>query len=174
MRGNAVSGGYASAVDVSEPYLNDEGLWQAAVNPGHADVLLGALDPHLPYVLIETWDGESDWHEATVSVGPDDQPRSRVVRRHRFDLLVSPAEAIEIGAHLRAQGLSGGGLGCFQFRQRPRSTFRLPDASRSRADAIRGQRVELAIDLPHDDEVAVVSSPIEANVVQFVRRLVEP
>jgi hypothetical protein len=74
--------------------------------------LLSALDPDWPFVLIETRDGNSDWHEATVSVGPQDQPRLRLVRHHRFDLLVTPAEAIEIGRHLHAQGVGGGRLGC--------------------------------------------------------------
>jgi hypothetical protein len=164
--------GYPAVVDVSEPFLNDDRLWQAAVYPGYADVLLRTLDPLMPYVLIETWDGKSEWHEATVSVGPDDEPRSRLVRRHRFDLLVSPAEAVEIGVHLSAEARDGwGGLGCFQFRRRPRSTFHLPDSPRSRADAMRGQGVELEIDLPHDGEVAVVRSPLESNLVQFMRRL---
>jgi hypothetical protein len=134
--------------------------------------LLSALDPDWPFVLIETRDGNSDWHEATVSVGPQDQPRLRLVRHHRFDLLVTPAEAIEIGRHLHAQGVGGGRLGCYQFRQRPRATFRLPDYSRPRADAMRrGQRVDLAIDLPHDGEVAVVWSPNKTAVIEYVQRL---
>lgn len=158
-------------VEISEPYQNDDRLWCASVYPGRADLLLGGLDPALPFVLIETWDGQSDWHEAAVSVGPDEPPRRRIVRSHRFDVLVTPAEAIEIGAHLHAQGLSGGGLGCFQFRVRPPATFRLPEWSKGRANAMRGQGVELAIDLPHDDEVAVVSSPTESNLLEYVRRL---
>lgn len=158
-------------MEISEPYYNDDRLWCASVFPGRADLLLEGLDPAFPFVLIETWDGQRDWHEATVSVGRDEAPRRRIVRYHRFDVLVSPAEAVEIGAHLHAQGLSGGGLGCFQFRERPRATFRLPEWSKGRADAMRGQRVELSIDLPHDGEVAVVCSPTESNLLAYVRRL---
>ena len=158
-------------VEISDPYENGAGLWCASVWPGHADQLLRGLDPALPFVLIETWDGQPGWHEATVSVGPNEVPRPRTVRQHGFELLVTPAEAIEIGAHLRAQGLSGGGLGCFQFRDRPRDTFRLPDYSTGRADAMRGQRVEIAIDLPHDEEVAVVSSPTESVLIDYLARL---
>jgi hypothetical protein len=65
-------------VELAEMYQGDNGLWQTAVWPGRADVLLSALDPDWPFVLIETWDGNSDWHEATVSVGPQDQPRLRL------------------------------------------------------------------------------------------------
>jgi hypothetical protein len=158
-------------VEISQPYQNDDRLWCASAYPGHADLLLGGLDPAFPFVLIETWDDQSDWHEAIVSVGLDEQPRRRIVRHHRFDVLVTPAEAIEIGAHLHAQGLKGGGLGCFQFRQRPRATFRLPEWSEGRANAMRGQGVELAIDLPHDGEVAVVYSPTESNLLQYVDKL---
>ena len=78
-------------------HQRDDGLWQVGVWPGRADVLLRALDPDWPFVLIETWDGNSDWHEATVSLGAQDETRLRLVRRHRFDLLVTPAEAAEIG-----------------------------------------------------------------------------
>ena len=164
---------YAAAVELAEMYQGDNGLWQTTVWPGRADVLLSALDPDWPFVLIETWDGNSDWHEATVSVGPQDQPRLRLVRHHRFDLLVTPAEAIAIGRHLHAQSVGGGGLGCYQFRQRPRATFRLPDYSRprGRADAMRGQGVDLAIDLAHDGEVAVVWSPNKTAVIEYVQRL---
>jgi hypothetical protein len=158
-------------VDLSEPYLDGDGLWRVSVYPGHADVLLGALRTDWLFVLIETWDGQTDWHEAIVSVGTNDDPQPRLVRHHSFDLLVTPADASQIGTHLRAQGLSGGGLGAYQFRERPRSNFRLPDWSRGRADAMRGQRVELAIDLPHDEEVAVVSSPYKFNLIDYVARL---
>ena len=165
----------AAAVELAEMRQGDKGMWQTTVWPGRADVLLSALDPDWPFVLIETGDGNSDWHEATVSVGPQDRPRLRLVRHHRFDLLVTPAEAIEIGRHLHAQGVGGGGLGCYQFRQRPRATFRLPDYSRprprARADAMRGQGVDLAIDLPHDGEVAVVCSPNKTALMEYLQRL---
>ena len=106
-----------------------------------------------------------------VSVGPGDAPRLRVVRHHQFGLLVTPADAVEIGAHLHARGRRGGGLGCFQFRRRPPAIFRLPETSRGRADAMRGQAVEMAIELPHDGEVAVVASPNESSLVEYVARL---
>ncbi len=158
-------------MEVSEPCERDNGLWSTIVHPGHADVLLGAIDPQWPFVLIETWDGIPDWHEAIVSIGTEDQPRARLVRKHVFDLLVSPAEAAEIGGYLRGQGFTGGGVQCHQFRQRPSATFRLPDSSMARADAMRGRGVELTIDLPHDAEPAVVSSPSKANLEAFVARL---
>lgn len=157
-------------MEISEARERD-GLWHAAVHPGHADILLGAIDHRWPFVLIETWDGIPGWHEAIVSIGIDDEPRPRLVRRHSFDLLVSPAEAAEIGRRLRKQGLGGGGFLCHQFQQRPKATFWLPERPRPRADAMRGQGVELTIDLPHDTEVAVVSSPVKANVDAFASRL---
>jgi hypothetical protein len=159
-------------MELGEVHQRDDGLWRVAVWPGRADVLLGPLDSDWPFVLIETWDGNPGWHEATVSVGAHDEPRLRLVRHHRFDLLVTPAEAIEIGRHLHAQGPAGGGLVCYQFRERPRAGFRLPDDPRGRADAMRGQGVDLAIDLPHDGEVAVVCSPNETAVIEYVQRLV--
>ena len=66
---------------------------------------------------------------------------------------------------------SGGGFGCYQFRQRPRADFHLPDYPQGRADAMRGQGVELVIDLPHDMEVAVLSSPSKAALSHYLRRL---
>lgn len=156
---------------VSVPSQADDGLWCVAVHPGHADLLLAALDAAMSFVLIESWDGISDWHEAVVRIGADAEPRLRVVRRLSFDLLVAPSEAAEIGGQLRELGVAGGGLLCHQFRQRPHANFHMPDSGKARADAARGQGVELTIDLPHDGEVAVVSSPSEDNLKAYVRRL---
>ncbi|MBM7520463.1 hypothetical protein [Nocardioides nitrophenolicus] len=158
-------------MDLSEPYQQADGLWCVSVNPGHADELLGALDPEFPFVLIETWDGDSDWHEAVVSVGPNDVARPRLVRHHSFDLLVTPVEARGVGVHLRAQGLAGGGLGCFQFRERPAPAFRVPASLAGRRSALEGQKVEIAIELPHDGEVAVVASPSRARLIAYGQRL---
>jgi hypothetical protein len=36
---------------------------------------------------------------------------------------------------------------------------------------MRGQGVDLAIDLPHDGEVAVVWSPNKTAVIEYVQRL---
>lgn len=162
---------YAAAMELGELDQRDGGLWRVTAWPGRADVLLGALDPGWPFVLIETWDGNSGWHEATVSVGAHDEPRLRLVRRHRFDLLVTPSEAIGIGRHLHAQGPAGGGLRCYQFRRRPGAAFRLPDDPRGRAGAMRGQGAVLAIDLPHDGEIALVCSPDKTAVTEYVQRL---
>ena len=162
---------YAAVVELGEVQQDKNGLWWSSVWPGRADVLLAALDPDCAYALIETWDGDRDWHEAVVSVGVGEEPRTRVVRHHRFDVLVSPKEATAIGRHLHAQGLAGGGFGCYQFRHRPRASFRLPDDPQGRADAMRGQGVELAIDLPHNGEVAVVRSPSKAALSDYMRRL---
>lgn len=158
-------------MDLSEPSRQGDGLWCISIHPGHADELLAALDPELPFVLIETWDGLADWHEAVVSVGPDDEARPRLVRRHSFDLLVSPGEAYEVGVHLRAQGLAGGGFGCFQFRERPTSEFRLPASPEGRRSAMQRQGVQIAIDLPHDGEVAVVSSLSRTTLDAYFRRV---
>lgn len=142
-------------MNVSEPHQVESGLWCITVDVGHADDLLAALDPDHAFVLIETWDGDPDWHEVVVSAGGADSPRTRFVRRHSFDLLVTPAEAVEIGVHLRNEGVAGGGLSCYQFRQPPKATFRLPDSAKGHADALHGQGVAIAIDLPHDSETAV-------------------
>jgi hypothetical protein len=98
---------YAAAVELGEVRQGENGVWRSSVWPGRADVLLAALNPDCAYVLIETWDGDRDWHEAVVSVGIGEEPRTRVVRKHRFDALVSPEEATAIGRHLHAQGVSG-------------------------------------------------------------------
>jgi hypothetical protein len=150
---------------------SEYGLWRVAVTAGQADLLLAALDPDLPFVVIETWDGDPGWHEATVRVGATGELRTRTVRRNSFDLLLSPKEAVEIGQYLRVQGVSGGGLTCYQFRARPRSDFRLPAQPKARSDAMRGLGVELLIDLPHHGEVAVVSSPARSALDAFVARL---
>ena len=150
---------------------DDNGLWRTSVWPGHADVLLSALDPGAGFVLIETWDGIPGWHDALVTIGAAQEPRTRLVRHHRFDLLVTPTEAIEIGQQLRSQGIAGGGLGCYQFPERPRPDFRLPEDARARADAMRGQGVVLRIDLPHDGEVAVAWSPMKEQLERFARML---
>lgn len=158
-------------MEVQDPYQTDARLWCAPVHPGHADVLLAALHPDHPFVLIETWDGIGDWHKATVRIGADDEPRPRLVRKHSFDLLVSPAEAAEIGSLLRAQGMSGGGFRCHQFQRHPKATFHVPDSLQASAGAQRGQGVELSIELPHDGEPALVSSPNRANLDAFLARL---
>ena len=154
-------------VEIGEVGQNEGGSWRSSIYPGRADLLLQALDPTAEFVLIETSDGEPDWHEAVVSVSPTEAPRPRLVRRHSFDLLVTPEEAAEIGDHLHE---SGRGFLCFQFRRRP-TDFDLPDYPRGRADAMRGQGVELSIDLPHDGDLAVVVSPSRPSVEAFLRRL---
>lgn len=158
-------------VEISLRAQAEDQLWSVTASPGRADRLLHALDPDLPWVLIETWDGQADWHEAMVSVGVHEEPRVRLVRHHSFDLLTTPAEAREIGAHLHAQGILGGGLVAFQFRSKPRPTFRLPDYAQGQADAMRGHGVELVINLPHDGEVAVVTSLHESAAAAYAERL---
>lgn len=56
-------------MNVSELHRNDNGIWAISIHPGRADILLAALDPTWPFVLIETWDGDPDWRKAAVSVG---------------------------------------------------------------------------------------------------------
>ncbi len=155
-------------MELGEVSLNAGGSWRCTVYPGRADLMLAALDPTAGFVLIETYDGGDGWHEAVVSVSPDETSRPRLVRHNRFELLVDPIEAAEIGRHLHA---SGRGFMSYQFRERPRADFYLPKYPQGRADAMRGQGVELAIDLPHDGDLAVVCSPTKVLVDEYVQRL---
>jgi len=155
-------------MDLGEVSLNEGGSWRGSVYPARAAHLLAALDPTAGFVVIETYDGVNGWHESIVSVSPDEEPRRRLVRHHSFELLVDPVEAAEIGRHLSA---SGRGFMAYQFRDRPPAQFDLPEHPKGRAEAMRGQGVVLAIDLPHDGELAVVASPSKDAVDEFLLRL---
>jgi hypothetical protein len=149
-----------------------DGLWVVHVHQGRASDLLCAVDPALPFVIIE---GHSPagpgWQHLTVPISPDvGAAEPRTVRTVRFDLLVSAAEAVHLGQHLDAAG--EGGLFLWQTAQRPPDYLSISQKEgRARADAIRGARALLVIDLPHARETALMLSPDHEALDSAVDRL---
>jgi hypothetical protein len=151
---------------VSDLAQSDDGVWSVGVHPGHADELLEGLDPDYEFVLIKCGDPTLGWHDAQVAIGRG-QTRVFRVRNLAFDVLVTPAEAVELGPQLREQ--HDGSLTCIQFDREPRAEVQLPE--RGRAAAMRGLGVVVTVTLPHDGEVAVVASADAEALRRFVSRL---
>jgi hypothetical protein len=145
------------------------GLWSVGVFPGHADELLGALDPTVPFVLIECGNPRRGWHDALVTIGPESSPVSRRVRNVSFDVLTTPAEASGLGPLLRAD--HDGRLRAIQLTRQPSAHFRLPMVDRGLARAMRGLGVHLIIDLPHDGEIANIRATQASVLRAFTGRI---
>ena len=145
------------------------GLWRLGVGVGHADELLAAVDPQAAYVVVECGNPGRGWHDAPVRIGDEAAPQVRRVRGLHFDLLVAGAELTALGSLMRRE--HDGSLTCYQFEEEPKADFRLPDREPARTHAMRGQGVLLHVQLPHDGESAVVSSPEESVLEAFAARL---
>jgi len=113
------------------------GLWRFAVGVGHADELLAAVDPQAAYVLVEFGNPSRGWHDAPVLIGGEASPHVRRVRNLHFDLLVTGTELAALGALMRRE--HDGSLTCYQFKEKPRADFRLPDHEPARTHAMQGQ-----------------------------------
>jgi len=153
---------------VNEPTRDESGLWSVSFWPGHADELLAALDPTVPFVIIACGDPSLGWHDAPVAIGAE-PPRLRRVRALNFEVLVDPADAKTLGPSVRAS--HDGELDCIQMSREPAKHFRLPPSGVALRQAIRSLGVHLIVHLPHDAEVGMARSADEQPVEEFARRL---
>ena len=145
--------------------------WTAAVHGASPSDLVCAFDPALPHVVIE---GHSPvppgWHSLEIPLAEGHGPIGlRSVRRVRFDLLLSPQEAIASASEL--DGADHGGLFAWQAATVPTHlTLSVLDGD-AREAARRSAGVTLMIDLPHRKETAVLWSPertaLEAAIVRL-------
>jgi len=131
-----------------------------------------ALDPAVPHVVIE---GHSPapvgWHGVSVPIAIGDPVAGlRMVRTLRFDLLLSPTEALALGAQF--DHADQGGLFAWQTGRRPPDSFSLLALEhRARAPAMRGLAISLVIDLPHSTETASLQSPEREHLETALTRL---
>jgi hypothetical protein len=96
--------------------------------------------------------------------------RMRTVRRIRFDICMSPHEAIEAGPELD-EG-DQGWLYAWQVpREPPQHSVLSHKEGRSRRAAMDGIGVALLIDLPHRGETAVLWSPSRHTLDGSLQRL---
>ena len=161
----------SQGVGIGQPETDAAGIWSFAVFPGHADELMAALDPALKAVVFEdASDGIAGWHDAAVRLGGE-PPTTHQVRGLAFDLLLTPSQAQEVGGLLRRSAASG--VFCWQAATLPRDRhFRLSDKrNRGMRGAMVGLGISLAIDLPHDGEVAVVATVSERLAFEAIERL---
>jgi hypothetical protein len=122
--------------------------------------LVRAFDPDLQYVVIEGHSPvDAGWHVLPMALtGNLTSIRTRTVRRVRFDICVSPQEAIDAGSELDES--DQGWLYAWQVPLKPPSDLMLSQKQgRSRVAAMRGVGVTLLIDLPHRRETSVLWSP---------------
>jgi len=161
-----------SRMQVDPPKLLPNGVWTAGVNRLDASDLMWAFDPAVPHVVIEGHSpARPGWHGLPVPVTTGDPaPRPRTVRSLRFDLLLSPAEAIALGTHV--DQADQGGLFAWQTSRRPPDFLSLLDVGhRARGQVMRNLAISLVIDLPHSKESAVLQSPRREHLETALTRL---
>lgn len=161
---------------IGELRQGDDGLWTAGAWPAHLSEITRAVDPGLDFVVVEDHCAV-DWRWQTLEVPLSDQPGSTAhhwtVRRMSLDLLLTPAQLTDAAPEL--QTATDGGALVWQSSRRPPGAFALRDKhGPARAAAMRGLDIRLVIDVPHDGEVAVLTAPTEALLVQALERLANP
>lgn len=145
---------------IDSPAEPPDGGWSVAVHGARPSELVRALDPELRYVVIE---GHSPvttgWHRLPMALtDKNESVRTRMVRRIRFDICMSPQEAIQAGPELDDSGQ--GWLYAWQVpTEPPRDLVLSHKEGRSRRAAMEGIGVTLLIDLPHRAETAILWSP---------------
>ncbi|MFF2554595.1 hypothetical protein ACFVUS_26580 [Nocardia sp. NPDC058058] len=102
--------------------------------------------------------------------GNGESLQTRMVRRIRFDLRMTPQEAIQAGPEL--DNSDQGWLYAWQAPTEPPQDLVLSHKEgRSRTAALEGVGVSLLIDLPHRNETAVLWSPTRHILNAAVERL---
>ncbi|GEM_PF-2798661 len=162
-----------SVVEITKPQQGDSGLWTVGAWPAHLSEIARAVDPGLDFVVLEDHCA-TDWQWRTLEVPLSDHadsPASRwTVRLLQFDLLLTPAQLTQAAPEL--QTASDGGATIWQSSRRPPDGFALRHKhGTARAAAMRGLDIRLVIDVPHDGEVALLTAPTEALMVQALERL---
>ncbi|MFB7719447.1 hypothetical protein [Nocardia sp. NPDC056100] len=149
-----------------------DGGWSVAVHGARPSELVRAFDPALLYVVIEGHSpARPGWHRLPIALsGNGESIRPRTVRGIRFDLCVSPREAIEAGPELDES--DQGRLYAWQVPTEPPDYLVLSDKEgRSRRAAMDGIGVALLIDLPHRRETAIVWGSSRDVLESAVERL---
>ncbi|MFF0614088.1 hypothetical protein ACFYUD_36025 [Nocardia tengchongensis] len=157
---------------VDSPSELPDGSWSVAVHGARPSELVRAFDPALPYVVIEGHSpAQPGWHRLPIALTDKGESiRTRTVRRIRFDICVSPREAIEAGPEL--DNSDQGWLYAWQVPTEPPEYLVLSDKEgRSRRAAMDGIGVTLLIDLPHRGETAIVWSSSRDVLDSAVERL---
>ncbi len=111
------------------------------------------------------------WHAHPVALtGDPTSMRTRTVRGIRFDLCLSPQEAIDAGPELDHS--DQGWLYAWQVPRKPPQHLMLSQKhGPARRSAMRGVAVTLLIDLPHRRETAVLWSPDRRQLEAALNRL---
>jgi hypothetical protein len=154
----------------------DHGLWTVGAWPAHLSEITRAIDPGVDFVVVEDHcAADRRWRtlEVPLSDRSDSPARRWTVRRVSLDLLLTPAQMADAAPEL--QTATDGGALIWQSSRRPPDAFALRDKhGPARAAAIRGLDIRLVIDIPHDGELAVLTAPTEALLVQALERLTTP
>lgn len=155
---------------------DDDGIWSVGVWPAHLSEVARAVDPAVGVVVVEGH-GVVGWGWRTLatplSAALPSSARPWTVRRMSLDLLLTPAQLVEVAPELQAA--TDGGALVWQSTRRPPDGFALGSKDgHGRAAAMRGLDIRLVIDVPHDGEVAVLLSPTEALLRAALERLVAP
>jgi hypothetical protein len=154
------------------PEVRPDGSWAVGIHYAGASELVRDFDPDQPFVVVE---GHAPigagWHALPMPLTSSPAPaRTRTGRRVRFDLLISPQEAIDAGPEFDQS--DSGWLYAWQTPIPPPPNLTLSDKNdRARAAAMRRIGVMLLIDLPHRAETAVLWSPDHAILEAALDRL---
>jgi hypothetical protein len=145
------------------------GMWSITLRRASLAELLSALDPHLPYVVLEDVGAREQRWRATGIPGNDHPGPDLRTRNLRFDLLLGPAELVAMTDWLEA---NAGTLFLWQAHHPP-------PAEQSMRHVTGHQRLRLAeqlgidlfVDQPRRSAPALISSPSYDVLSQAVNRL---
>lgn len=149
------------------------GAWSVGVHDAQTSQLVRAFDPGQPFIVLEGHSpGGGGWQRLAVPLAATEGSLStHRVRGMRFDLLLTPDEALEVADALDVP-FPDGGLFAWQTPTEPPSALRLLGRDhRARASASKDVGVTLMIDQPHAEETAVLWSPTQILLEGALDRL---
>ena len=148
--------------------------WEVAVAFETAAEPMQALDPAVPFVVIEGYSPltSDKWQKFPVSLSDDgEEPRLGLVRGVRFDLLMSPAEAVASAPRMDRY-FQGSGFYMWQSDRRPPEYLHLLQLEHpARTAAIKGVGVSLLINVHHVWDTGIMWSPTHEGLLAAVERL---
>ncbi|NJC69602.1 hypothetical protein HC031_07695 [Planosporangium thailandense] len=159
--------------DVSE---TADGLYAVSIWPASAAMLAQAPDPAAGPVVVEGYlAAGSGWTKLRLPFFgiPGDELQQLTVRRMSLDLLLSPSEFAQLAPRL--EGTRVAGLEFWQtYRDQVPQHASLSDKQgKARRAAFIGLDVAIAVQLPHDGEVAVLAAPTAVRVQAALKRIMD-
>lgn len=143
--------------------VNEHGLFYFVTPPLKLKAFATACDPSIPWVFIASHDvykSSSEFFPVSLPLRADHPPKLRTVRGFSVDLLMTWEEFQGALGELAGDGSAGtGGVRFWQLTREPTRRYQLDRVKpESLVPVYRNQGVVLSFQLPHNDELGMVSS----------------